>query len=190
MFHKLLITSLVLILSACQSPPHPPDNTNPERSNLEQFCETHDCRRDVTLRLNTDEGRIEEVLPLFWPAVMDDHISLLPGDALFVEAELAGATVVGFKAVDTIRHPENTLTIRFGQMEDGMNMVLNVHNPFRQRLKYRIDLVDFAGEAHPTSSCPVMAGGDAFEMWPHPIPEMILTDFHLLAASVDMACMY
>ena len=39
-----------------------------------------------------------------------------------------------------------------------------------------------------TSSCPVIAGGGAFEMWPYPIFQLVLGNARLLDAKAPMAC--
>jgi hypothetical protein len=40
----------------------------------------------------------------------------------------------------------------------------------------------------PTSSCPVVAGGGSFELWPMPIFLVVMTDMRLLQEDEPMTC--
>ena len=69
-------------------------------------------------------------------------------------------------------------------------MFLAIYNPFSRSLKYRAGVV-LPGEVQPrdTSSCPV--AGDYRQTrghWPHPVDEILLTDFRLLADGAALTC--
>jgi hypothetical protein len=41
---------------------------------------------------------------------------------------------------------------------------------------------------HATSSCPVIARGGSYEMWPYPIFQVLLAEGRLLRDGDDMSC--
>jgi hypothetical protein len=49
---------------------------------LKEFCKNHSCRRNVPVKLRTGGDDIDVTLPLYWPAIEEDRISLLPGEEL------------------------------------------------------------------------------------------------------------
>jgi hypothetical protein len=110
--------------------------------------------------------------------VQGKQLSILPGEKLYIEAQVDGRSLTNLNQVDSITNPENTLVFEFTQMDKETGMMLTVKNPFTARLKYHINMVDFAHKPHQTSSCAVMAGGSVSEMWSHPITELLISDFH------------
>jgi hypothetical protein len=69
-------------------------------------------------------------------------------------------------------------------------MVLTITNPLDAPLKFSMQMMDFEGRLHETSSCPVMAEGSLFEMWPHAIPQLVLLDPRILASGDSLVCQY
>jgi hypothetical protein len=157
---------------------------------LKEFCKEHACRRNVAVKLRTGGDDIDITLPLYWPAIEDDRISLLPGEELLVEAELNGDKLVALKQVQQADHPEKTIELKFEQSEDGLDMRLLVRNPFKAPLKYHADMFDFSHTPHQTTSCPVHAGIFGVESWPQPIPEIVLSDLHLWGEKDELECVY
>lgn len=158
---------------------------------LEEFCKKNDCRKNTHVKFKTDNGMIDQVLPLYWPAAQSNKISILPGDKLFIEAEVLNGNLLGnFKLVNEIKNPNKTIQFSFTQMDSSVGMMLSVKNPFSSSIKYHLNMIDFSGKLHQTSSCPVKAKISVFESWPHPIPELILTDMRFLKDSDEMTCIY
>ncbi len=147
-------------------------------SSLEDFCSANPCRKDLTIRLRTESKDLNIPVPLYWPAVQGEQLSILPGEKLYIEAQVDGRSLTNLNQVDSITNPENTLVFEFTQMDKETGMMLTVKNPFTARLKYHINMVDFAHKPYQTSSCAVMAGGSVSEMWSHPITELLISDFH------------
>lgn len=157
---------------------------------VESYCQSSpNCRKDVHVVLATDGGRIDTVLKVYWPAVGEQGISLLPGEELFVEAEIQGDSIGSFKQVSTIVNPGRTFIFQFEQQKNS-DMILSVKNPFGVTVKYNIDLIDFQGNLHETSSCPVRPNGRMFEHWPYPIPEIQVTNFRVIEAGDSVGCVY
>lgn len=127
----------------------------------------------------------DQPLPSGFPAQM---IEIYPNQKLFVEVIVADGKVTQVVPVAEIKNPSITLTLIFKAMDKGM--ILSVENPLPHYLKYNIDMIDRNGEAHPTSSCPVMKGGSVFENWPHPIPKLQIKNFRLLNNEKELICVY
>ena len=161
-----------------------------ESFTMENLCKVAKCRENRSLKFRTDSGIFEQTLPLYWPAAYKNKISLLPGDVLFIEAEETDDGLGNFKLVDKIVNPEKTIEFSFTQMDEKLDMMLSVKNPFSKDIKYHLDMIDFSGKPHKTSSCPVRANISVYEHWPHVIPELILTDMHFLEPNDVMSCVY
>jgi len=119
-------------------------------------------------------------------------ISVFPNQTVFVEATVYDNKFASLKRVDSVSDPNITMTFRFFSRDGGKSMTLNVKNPFGRFVKYHIDMVDLKGNLHHTSSCPVLSRREVFEFWPHPIPELRITNFRFLEPDADEenACIY
>ncbi len=106
------------------------------------------------------------------------------------EAEIKAGVFIGFKPVLEILHPERTLVFELKPMDQDRGMMLTAKNPFNKPLKYHINMIDFKGRAHKTSSCPIAAESSSYEMWPHPIPLIVISQFHFIEESSGMRCVY
>jgi hypothetical protein len=190
---KIIAILFALLLSACKTTPVKEEIDTSEQEqliSLEEYCLDNECRRNKRVTFLTDKGLVDEVVELYWPVVIDNQLSLFPGDKVYIEADLIEGQFVNLKQVDEIFSPEKTFTFDFQQMEDEVNMTLSVKNPFSKLIKFHLDMIDFAGEAHQTSSCPVIAGGGVFEMWPHAIPELVVSNLRSLEDTEKMTCIY
>ena len=191
---KSAILILILcFLSACNSATKKVDaqtTQGSEASSLENFCAENHCRKNRRVTFMTDGEPVDELLELYWPIVQGDKISLLPGDKIYVEAEIVDGMFSNFKQVEEIVNDEKTIVFDFQQMEGKVDMMLNVKNPFQKAVKFHVDMIDFKGNAHQTSSCPVMSGGGVYEHWPHAIPEIILSNIRAVELTDIAGCIY
>jgi hypothetical protein len=169
---------------------HAEPSAQPASISLEEYCAANPCRRNVKFQLRTNHDPINETVPMYWPAVLNDEISILPGEKLYIEATLDKQKLTSLKQVEAVSNPSKTLVIEFTQMDKSVGMMLVVNNPFQKLLKFHINMMDFSHKPHQTSSCPAVARGSAFESWPHPIPELSISDFHLLEETGDVSCVY
>jgi len=188
-----LLVIVVGVLSACTSTvvkDNSESNEDSQEISLDQYCETNDCRNNRKVELLVESGLIEELLELYWPVVMENRVSLLPGDKVYIEAEIVGGMVTNLNQVEEPIHEDRTITFDFGQMEGEIGMMLSVQNPFNKPMKYHLDMIDFQGNSHQTSSCAVMASGGAFEHWPHAIPELIVSNIRAIDKSDSIECVY
>lgn len=124
------------------------------------------------------------------PTVNSMQITILAGEQANIEIDVQDNVIVGIKKVTNITDPKKTMTFNFMKDNDRKSMMLSVKNPLTSTVKYHIDMVDYRGGLHQTSSCPVMAGLSVFESWPHPIPEIRVTNFHFAAGRENEVCIY
>lgn len=117
-------------------------------------------------------------------------LPIAAGEQAYVEVIIEGGKIVGAKKVNANTNPNTTLTFNFMKGDGGKSMMLSVKNPLANSIKYHIDMVDYKGKLHNTSSCPVMAGLSVFESWPHPIPEIRVSNIHIAADNEKVLCIY
>ncbi|NVJ61073.1 MAG: hypothetical protein HWE27_11830 [Gammaproteobacteria bacterium] len=190
---KFIFLVVVLMLLGCKTATikeEIPQAENTDEVSLEQVCKIDKCRENITLKFMTNAGPFEQHLDLYWPVVQGEVLSLLANEKVFIEAELIDGRFVNFKMVEEITNPEKTIVFNFTQMEGKVDMMLSVKNPFPKRMKFHLDMIDFKGNLHKTSSCPVIARGGVFEMWPHAIPELLVSNIRALEESDSMSCVY
>ena len=124
------------------------------------------------------------------PYVENKQLSILAGEEVYVEVVVQNNTIVGIKKVSNVIDPNTTMTFAFMNYDNGKSMTLSAKNPLTSSVKYHIDMVDHRGGLHNTSSCPVLAGKSVFEIWPHPIPEIRITNFHFTSEEEKPVCIY
>ncbi|MBN1608174.1 MAG: hypothetical protein JW940_16190 [Polyangiaceae bacterium] len=115
-------------------------------------------------------------------------VALRSGHTVCVELDASG----GALRVQTLAAApgSSTLVVRLAVDADGENTLMTLHNPFAQPIKYRAGMkVPGQQDILATSTCPIIAGGAAFEHWPHAMDGVVLADFRLLESGVDrMVC--
>jgi hypothetical protein len=153
------------------------------------MCEHTVCQRNLHVVLKQKDGKTyDQTFGVFPGIVQDMGITVVAGQTIFVEAELSGDQLVNMKAVDAVVHPNKTITATLTQNKDGA-MMLSLANPFPKPLKFDMGMMPLDTDGlYKTSSCPVIAGGGAFEMWPYPIFQLVLGNARLLDAKAPMAC--
>ncbi|MBI2381471.1 MAG: hypothetical protein HYV16_12025 [Gammaproteobacteria bacterium] len=164
----------------------PAAKPDPER---DAVCSRYVCRGATTVSLNLAGGEnLSRSFDWFSPVVQDGSVTVLPGEELFLEAEVLGGKLAGLKAVERNRNPGRTLVLKFQQVDKGLDMVLTVRNPFAQTLKYQLIADDGAGKLSNSPSCPVKPGDTTYETWEQPVFQAILMDFKLLPMGQKLQC--
>lgn len=113
-------------------------------------------------------------------------IQIAANSKIWVEATVEQGKITRLTQVAESTKPEITLSFDLSSLDDGM--LLSVSNPLPSAIKYQIEMIDLKGKYYPTSSCPAMAGGGAYENWPHPIPKMEIKNFRLLKEGEMVGC--
>lgn len=110
-------------------------------------------------------------------ALADGIVAIHPGETICLEMRADGSAMVATRVVDSPIDAATTIVLR--SWREGNDVFLTVHNPFPKDIKYRAGML-LPGEARhrKTSSCPVLSRRMSLEHWPHPIDEILMTDFH------------
>ena len=142
-----------------------------------------------TVELVRDDGKTTVTIDFpARPGVVEDLVNLIPGETVYLEAQVKGDQLVGLKPVEKVAHPEHTLELDFKQ-ERSMNppaMILKVKNPFKRDLVYEAGIQpEGRQDFFKTSTVPVPAGLQSYESWPHAITRVLLRDFRLQDAKTE-----
>lgn len=167
-----------------------PASSSPEQAALEaKMCTKTKCQRNLRVTLRQKDGKsYDQTFKVFPGIVQGIGLTIVAGQTIYVEAEVSGRRLINFTAVDTIKKPEKTITAKLEQMDHG-GMMLQVTNPFQKSLKFNMGVMPLNSNAlHKTSSCPIIPGGSAYEMWPYPIFQLVLSNAHLLEPQDEIAC--
>jgi hypothetical protein len=114
--------------------------------------------------------------------------SIFPGAPIYAEATVNDDGNISLTEVDKVVNPSITLTFNFTKYDSSM--MLSVKNPLNKTIKYHLDMIDYKGNPHNTSSCAVIAGLSVFESWPHPIPEIRISNTHVASKNEEGMCTY
>ncbi|MFT3808121.1 hypothetical protein [Arenimonas sp.] len=161
----------------------------PEAEVEKRLCENAPCQRNLRVSLKKKDGSVyENTFPVFPAAIQSFGITVVAGQTLHVEADLVEGKLANMRVVETVLHPEKTLTATFTQHEDG-GMLLALSNPFDQTIRFRMGIMPLdAEQLYATSSCPIGAHQSSYEMWPYPIFQVILGDGQVIGKDDSLAC--
>ena len=154
------------------------------------ICKMADCRENKYVKMRIPDGVFEKTIELYWPIAYKNRVSLIPGDKVLVEAEETDAGLGNFKLVQEVVNPEKTIEFSFTQIDNKVDMVLVVKNPFLKNIKYHLKTMDYTGKIDKVSSCPVKANSSVSEQWDYVVLELILTDMHFLEPNTVKTCVY
>ncbi|MGH8109550.1 MAG: hypothetical protein ACREO1_12650 [Arenimonas sp.] len=188
----LVCTLLALLVTGGASAQEPEKTINTVEEAKEAMCKDDLCQRDLRILLKLKDGKsYDKTFDVFPPVVQDIGLMVAAGQKLNIEAEVSGDTLINFKVVKEVVDPKKTIVVSFTQEDDG-GMMLSVSNPFERTLKFNMAIMPIDKEAlYKTSSCPILAGGRVFEMWPEPIFQILLTNPKLLDdKDQTMVCIY
>ncbi|MDP8266807.1 MAG: hypothetical protein P9M07_07695 [Candidatus Aceula meridiana] len=150
-----------------------------DEMNLEEICEGIYCRK-VDFKLKQEDGSVQDVSFSKVPVAQEGAVVIFPGETIYLEADEGENSLENLRAVESLVNPDKTLVFKFSQEEDSAKMTLNVEkNPFSKAIKYHAEIVFPNGALQQTSTCPVRPGIGVYELWPHPIFQMLLRDFRL-----------
>lgn len=155
---------------------------------LKELCKRTKCRPPGVIKLRT-QGRVTEFEHAGAPYVEGNVVIVMPGDAFDIELDFStdGKLVQASLPNDAPRK-DHRLHIEFNQSQEDESMLLSIRNDTAATIKYKAVMGLLDGRIVETSSCPVMAGLSAFEVWPHPISQLILTNFRQLGESDNKTC--
>lgn len=153
---------------------------------LARICAETRCHPPGTIQVNMEDGTTREFRSEYaWPIVHEGYVAIYPGVTLFLAGEIVDGKLANLRAVDEPAAPVNVIKLRMHQEDGKPDTFLTVTNYFPQFIKYRAGMMlPTSDEIRGTSSCTVMSDGRvAYEHWPHPIFQLVLTDFRAVEMS-------
>jgi len=188
----LIIALAFSLLAGCASSP-PAATYRPvaeqETKRVEkEMCEKVSCVFNARIVLKKKDGTIFDKTYSSLPTVQPEGVSVYAGQTIQFEADVENDHLTRFVPVDAVQHPEKTLSATLKQVDDG-SMTLVVKNPFDRNIKIAMAMMPLDHDSLlTTSSCPVIAHGANYELWPYPIFQIWLGNIRLLDASDKMVC--
>lgn len=154
----------------------------------DELCAVAQCAHDVHIVIRRKDGStFDKTFPVL-PVVQQSMVSIYPGMTVNFEADLDGDRLVNLKLVKEIANPAKTITAKLSQ-DEKVGMMLSTSNPFDKDLRIRMGMMLLDGEdLLRTSSCPVVAGGGGYELWPYPLFQVIFADMRLIEHTDTVLC--
>ena len=170
------------LASAAALPCHAAGDDEDAVAVLAKICAEIRCYPPGTIKVIMGDGTTSEFHSDYsWPIVHDGFVAIYPGVTIFLAGEIVDGKIVNLRVVDEPATPVNVIKLRMHQEDGKPGTYLTVTNYFPQFIKYRAGMMLPTGDdIRATSSCAVMNNGrSSYEHWPHPIFQLILTDFHV-----------
>lgn len=185
-----MIPALALSLAGAAAGPAAAQDVDPV-AELARICAETRCHAPGTIRVNLEDGSIAEFEARHaWPIVHDGFVAIFPGATLFLAGEIVDGKLVNLRAVDEPAAPAGVLKLRMYQEEGKADTFLHLTNYFPEFIKFRAAMMLPMEEAlRVTSSCPVMSDGrHSYEHWPHPVFQLLLSEFLVVAGDGEIVC--
>lgn len=185
---KFILFVICLSLMSCAVKKNTSDNVYHNIQTVNDICHQVQCQYQLKVTLKNKDGSIFDKTYDFMPIVQPTGVFVLAGHSVNFEADIDNNQLTNFKLVNEIKHPEKTITAKLMQLDDG-SMMLRIKNPFDKILKFNMGIMPLdKEELYPTSSCPVIAHGGSYEMWPYPIFQVWLGGAQLMDKKDKMTC--
>lgn len=148
-----------------------------DQSGKDEMCRRTICQHGLRVTLKKKDGStFDKVYDVFPGVVQPAGLTILAGQTLYIEADIDNNRPTHFHVVETVTHPEKTLSAKLEQSDDG-GMLLKLTNPFKQALKFDMAMMPLDQPSlQKTSSCPVVAGGFSAESWGVPLFQVVLAN--------------
>lgn len=152
---------------------------------LAKICAETRCHPPGTIKVIMEDGATREFQSgSAWPIVYEGFVAIFPGATVFLAGEIVDGKVVNLRAVDEPETLVNVIKLEMEQKDGKPDTFLTVTNYFPETIKYRARMMlPTSDEVRETSSCAVRSGPVAVEHWPHPIFQLLLSDFRVVEAS-------
>lgn len=115
------------------------------------------------------------------------EISVLPEVDVIAVFEITEGNITSVKLGANDDKSQSTITFSFSGVGNS-GMMLHSQSKLDVIVKYDVEMIDYRGKRHYTSSCPLMPGSGVFESWGHQIPELKISNFRVLDDSPAMSC--
>lgn len=166
-----------------------PEESPEEKLEREELCRKALCREPTTIRVFLPGNEVLQILiPVPSPIVhQDGTVTVLSGEEVHIAFEFDGATLRNPRAVRKAADAKNTLSFRFFQEPTTGKSSLLVASTIDQPVKYDLAMM-LTTDARKTSTCPVTPRLSIMEAWPHPIFQLLASNFRVIPPGGRMVC--
>ena len=167
------------------------DGDSAARMTREELCQKVLCREPSTVEVVLEDGRImlipfEDVSPIVLP---NGWVTVLPGEDVHIAFDVMNGVIGNPRAITQPDASEHTLSFHFDQDAETAGSSLIVESTLDYAIKFDVGIMlPEDDKIRSTSSCPVLARKKTYERWPHPIFQIILARFRVLAPDSSMEC--
>ena len=152
------------------------------------MCSKVQCQKNLHVTLKKRDGTIfDRTFEVMSPTIQGNSVFIFPGQTVLFTTELDGSKLKNPKLATDPNAP-NVIALKLEQTPDGV-MMLSVKNPYEKFLKFRMGIMPLEKpELFATTSCPAVPKGGAYESWPDPIFQIVVTSGRLLEPKDSLAC--
>jgi hypothetical protein len=159
-----------------------------EPASSDEMCAIVQCGYNIRIELKQKDGSLFAETFDAMPIVQKAGVSVYAGREVHFEAEEVNGELTNLRLVTEVVNPERTISSKLEQDDTG-GMMLVTKNPFGKHLRIRMGIMPLTHDRLVrTSSCPVVAGGASYEMWPDPIFQVFLGEMRLMSEGEPMTC--
>jgi hypothetical protein len=185
---RVLLPIVLIFFAACAATPERPIASDAKPASADEVCAVAQCGYDIRVELKREDGSLFAETFDAMPIVQEAGVSVYAGSTVFFEAEEVKGELVNLRLVAEVVNPERTISAKLEQDDKG-GMMLITKNPFDKHLRIRMGIMPLElDRLVRTSSCPVVARGASYELWPYPIFQVFLGEMRLMSESEPMAC--
>jgi hypothetical protein len=120
-------------------------------------------------------------MDLAQPIVQGNLVTIFPEETIYLAFDPGAEGPENLRSVKSADNSSDVLTFKLWQeatQNEGVGMMLYVHNPHKRHIKYDLGMqVIDSEDTFKTSSCPLMPELSGYEMWSHPIFQLVMTNF-------------
>ena len=163
----------------------PPPRMSPQQLEAE-LCGNpqRPCQRDVHIVLKQADGTtFDRTYPVFPPILQDGFFTVLPGQTVYIEAQLVDGKVRFLRAVDKNAAPEKTIVATLEQNEHGMMCTRKTRSTRRSSSTWKWRRLEGDGRRRKTSSCPLIPKGGSYELWSEALFQVLITSGRVIEDS-------
>lgn len=147
----------------------------------EAICKKVVCREPKTVNLKLNDKKIISFDFPKTPYVAEGYINVLAGEKINVEFDETAGELTNARYVEQLKAAEKTVRFELSQTDDGT--ILSVKNPFSKDIIYDCLIQNYkTSKLQTTSIIPVRSKLLSFEMWPEPIPQVVISNVRFVEA--------
>ncbi len=201
----LMLLYVLLLICGCSSQNNEAESSDDQKLNFEEYCRTHECRKDLKFNLKTpDDNYFKFSATLSEPVVQESVdksdssgkkknylVTVYPGETVNIAFDQGDKGPENLHSVSDTGGSENILTLKLSQEQDianGCGMKLYINNSSRFFIKNWLFIQKIEdAKSSKVSSCPLKPESSRFETWQFPVFKIHMGKFEW-ADEDDLEC--